>query len=66
MTYKKGDISIAVEQIDRFGRNPSLWICRGNEYYKVASFGNQDKADTFCKVLEYILFDKPLNEGVKQ
>ena len=58
MVYRKGDVSISVEQIDGFGKNPSLWIGSGNQLLKVASFGSQDKADNFCKYMEYIFFDK--------
>ena len=55
--YRRGNVSIAVYQLDGFGKNPSLWIGteNPNEMIKVASFGSQDKADLFCKWLEYIL-----------
>lgn len=55
MTYKKGNTVISVEQIDGFGKNPGLWIGSENELVKVASFGSKDKADNFCKWLEYFL-----------
>ena len=57
MTYRRGQVSISVYQLDGFGKNPSLWIGTDNpnQMVKVASFGSQDKADTFCKWLEYLL-----------
>lgn len=57
MTYKRGGVSISVYQLDGFGKNPSLWIGTDepNHMVKVASFCNKDKADTFCKWLEYLL-----------
>lgn len=57
MTYKRGDVSISVYQLDGFGKKPSLWIGTDepNQMVKVASFGSKDKADTFCKWLEYML-----------
>lgn len=57
MTYKRGQVSISVHQLDGFGKNPSLWIGTDepNQMVKVASFGSEDKARLFCKWLEYIL-----------
>ena len=57
MTYKRGHVSISVHQLDGFGKNPSLWIGteKPNELVKVASFVSKDKADLFCKWLEYLL-----------
>ena len=57
MTYKRGQVSIYVYQLDGFGKKPSLWIGtdKPNQMVKVASFGSKDKADTFCKWLEYLL-----------
>lgn len=57
MTYKRGQVSISVYQLDGFGKNPSLWIGTDepNQMIKVASFGSKDKADAFCKRLEYLL-----------
>ena len=26
MTYKRGQVSVSVYQLDGFGKNPSLWI----------------------------------------
>ena len=54
MTYKRDDVTISVEQVDGFGKYPSLWIGCGNHAIKVASFGNNDKAQTFCKWFEYL------------
>lgn len=57
MTYKRGQVSISVHQLDGFGKNPALWIGTDNpnQTVKVASFGSEDKAKLFCKWLEYIL-----------
>lgn len=55
MVYKRGDVSISVERIEGFGKNPGLWIGTGNSMVKVASFGSEDKARNFCKYLDYIL-----------
>ncbi len=70
MTYKRGGYSISVYQVDGFGKNPSLWIGTDepNEAIKVASFGSEEKADLFCKWLEYLLFIRlaePTKEGSK-
>ena len=56
-TYKRGNVSISVHQLDGFGKNPALWIGTDNpnQMVKVASFGSKDKADQFCKWLEYLL-----------
>ena len=57
MTYKRGQVYISVHQLDGFGKNPSLWIGteNQNQMVKVASFGSEDKANMFCKWLEYLL-----------
>ena len=57
MRYERGNIVIAVEQIDGLGKNPGPWIGTNNpnEVWKVASFGNADKAKTFCKWFEYMI-----------
>ena len=55
MIYRCGDVSISVEQIDGFGKKPGLWIGAGNEILKVASFGDTDKSQMFCKWLEYMV-----------
>ena len=54
--YKRNDVLISVEKIDGFGKNPGLWIGTDspNEMVKVASFGSDDKAKTFCKWFEYV------------
>ena len=56
MTYGLGDVSISVEKIDGFGKNPGLWIgtSNPNQMVKVASFGSEDKAEQFCRWFEYI------------
>lgn len=57
MTYKKNDVLISIEKVEGFGKNPGLWIGTKdpNMRVKVASFGNEDKAEMFCKWLEYFL-----------
>lgn len=57
MEIKRGDVSISVERIDGFGKNPGLWIGTENPNMrvKVASFGSKDKADLFCKWLKWIV-----------
>jgi hypothetical protein len=57
MTYKRGQFSISIYQLDGFGKKPSLWIGddESNQMVKVASFCGKDEADTFCKWLEYLL-----------
>ena len=57
MTYKRGQVYISVHQLDGFGKHPALWIGTEdpNQMVKVASFGNEDKANLFCKWLEYLL-----------
>lgn len=55
MIYKRGDYGISVEQIDGFGKNPGLWIHRGNTATKMASFGSEEKANLFVKYLDYML-----------
>lgn len=57
MTYKRGQVTISVYQLDGFGKKPSLWIGtdKPNQLVKVASFSSKDKADAFCKWLEYLL-----------
>ena len=57
MTYKRGQVSISVHQLDGFGKNPSLWIGTDepNQMVKVASFGSKEKAEKFCTWLEYLL-----------
>ena len=57
MTYKRGQVSISVHQLDGFGKRPALWIGTDdpNQMVKVASFGSEDKANLFCKWLEYLI-----------
>lgn len=57
MTYQRDDVLISVEKIDGFGKYPGLWIGTENPnmMVKVASFANNDKANKFCKWLEYML-----------
>lgn len=66
MTYKRGNILISIEQIDAFGKNPSLWVgtSESNERLKVASFASKEKADLFCKWLEILfgLAEEPKEE----
>jgi hypothetical protein len=55
--YKRKGVSVSVEQIDGFGKNPGLWIGTEspNMRVKVASFGSEDKARLFIKWLDYII-----------
>ena len=55
MVYKRGDYGISVEQINGFGKNPGLWIHKGNQAIKMASFGSFEKAETFMKYLDWLL-----------
>ena len=57
MTYKRGHVSISVHQLDGFGKRPALWIGTDdpNQMVKVASFRSEDKANLFCKWLEYLI-----------
>lgn len=57
MTFEKGRLKITVEQIDGFGKNPSLWVGNEEGMVKVASFGSEEKADMFCKQMAIIFFD---------
>lgn len=47
---KNGEI-IAIEQVDSFGKNPSLWIGTYGSFTKVASFRNYKSADDFTEYL---------------
>lgn len=55
--YKRKGVSVSVEQIDGFGKNPGLWIGTEspNMRVKVASFGSEEKARLFIKWLDYII-----------
>ena len=57
MTYKRGQVSVSVHQLDGFGKRPALWIGTDNpnQMVKVASFGSDEKARLFCRWLEYLL-----------
>ena len=55
MIYKRGEYGISVETIEGFGKNPGLWIHHNNQAVKMASFGNQEKAEKFMKYLDYML-----------
>ena len=57
MTFEKGNKLIRVEQVDGFGKNPSLWIGEYNELIKVASFGNVEKSELFCRWMAEIFFN---------
>lgn len=54
MTLNRAGIIISVEKIDGFGKNPGLYVGNKSYLYKVASFGNDKKAEAFCSYLEYI------------
>ena len=65
--YKRKGVSISVEQIDGFGKNPALWIGTDdpNQQVKVASFGSEEKARLFIKWLDYIIGATDNEEAVK-
>lgn len=56
MRYGRGNVVIGVYKVDGLGKNPGLWIGTKNPnmVWKVASFGSEDKANTFIKWFEYI------------
>lgn len=57
MRYTFGNVVIAVHTIDGFGKNPGLYVGTKNPnmVWKVASFGSEDKAQTFMKWFEYMV-----------
>ena len=57
MRYERGNVVISVEKIDGFGKYPGLYVGTNspNMVWKVASFGSDDKAKTFCKCFEYMI-----------
>ena len=57
MRYERGNVIIEVSKVDGFGKNPGLWIGtkNPNTVSKVASFGSEDKANTFMKWFEYMI-----------
>lgn len=67
MTYRKDDKFIAVQQVDGFGKNPSLWVGTDKGVFKMASFGNDLKAEMFIEWLDYFLGtdDKPIQQKVQ-
>lgn len=54
MTFNRAGIVISVEKIDGFGKMPGLYVGTKSCLNKVASFGNDKKAEAFCSYLEYI------------
>lgn len=56
--YKRNNvvIVIAIDKIGESGNNYGLWIGteNPNTLTEVASFGSEDKANTFCKWLDFI------------
>ena len=65
--YIRDGVKIYVETVDGFGKNPGLWIGTDNpnQIVKVASFGNEYKANMFCKWFEYITGINDDREAVK-
>ena len=48
--------AIVIDQVDGFGKNPSLWIkTEPNSLLKLASFGNEEKAQIFIDYLAEFL-----------
>ena len=64
MTFDRGGIVISVDKVDGLGKKPGLYIGRRNVSFKVASFGNDEKAELFCRYLEYLcgITDEPPTE----
>lgn len=65
MTFNRSGTVISVEKVDGFGKMPGLWVGNNREQLKVASFGNEKKAEIFCKYLEFvsgITDDLPMEE----
>lgn len=54
MTFNRGGIVISVDKIDGFGKMPGLYVGTKSCLNKVASFGNDKKAELFCRYLEYV------------
>lgn len=54
MTFNRAGIVISVDKIDGFGKMPGLYVGQKNIFYKVASFGDDRKAELFCKYLEFV------------
>lgn len=62
MIYKCGDYSISIEQIDEFGKNPSLFVSYKNQGIKVASFNSLESAKLFEVFLDKLTNAKPPKE----
>lgn len=64
MTFNREGIVISVEKIDGFGKMPGLYVGTKSCSSKVASFGNDRKAELFCKYLEFMtgITDEPPQE----
>lgn len=66
MTLNRNGVVISVDKIDGLGKMPGLYVGSKNNLVKVASFGNEIKAEMFCRYLEYIAgltFEKPKEDG---
>lgn len=64
MTFNRSGTVISVEKVDGFGKMPGLWVGNNRELLKVASFGNEKRAEKFCKYLEFVcgITDDPPQE----
>ena len=62
MIYKRGDYSISIEQIDGFGKNPSLFVFYKNQGIKVASFNSPESAKVFEVFLDKLTDAEPPKE----
>lgn len=64
MTFNRSGVVISVDKIDGFGKMPGLYVGSKYKLVKVASFGNDMKAELFCKYLEFIsgITDEPPKE----
>ena len=54
MTINRSWVVISVDKIDGFGKMPGLYVGSKYKLVKVASFGNDKKAEMFCRYLEYL------------
>lgn len=64
MTFNRSGVVISVDKIDGLGKMPGLYVGSKNNLVKVASFGNDMKAELFCKYLEFVtgITDEPPKE----
>ena len=56
--FKKGSKIIAIEQVDGFGKRPSLWVGNVGQFTKVASFRGEESAQKFVDYLRIFFGDQ--------